>query len=182
MSCTSCASGTNGNPRGCKSNGNCGSDSCNKLTVFDWLENMELAEGEQGSPFVEVRFKNSRKEFYRFPDNLKPQAGALVITKTENGYDLGRVTLAGPLVGMQMKRNKTKETSDKIGNILRLANNQEIDKWHALREQEIEVQKEARKLARFMMENEEKKIPFIIARPLPNKAIEYWRLQDLEII
>lgn len=147
MSCTSCASGTNGNPRGCKSNGNCGSDSCNKLTVFDWLENMELAEGEQGSPFVEVRFKNSRKEFYRFPDNLKPQAGALVITKTENGYDLGRVTLAGPLVGMQMKRKKTKETSDKIGNILRLANNQEIDKWHALREQEIEVQKEARKLA-----------------------------------
>ena len=25
-------------------------------------------------------------------------------------------------------------------------------------------------------------IPFIIARPLPNKGVEYWKLQDLEII
>lgn len=28
----------------------------------------------------------------------------------------------------------------------------------------------------------EKKIPFIIRRPLPNRASEYWRLEDLEII
>ena len=147
MSCTSCASGSNGTPRGCKSNGNCGSDSCNKLTVFDWLENMKLAEGEQTSPFVEVRFKNSRKEFYRFPEELTPQAGALVITKTESGYDLGRITLAGPLVGMQMKRKKIKDSSDKIGSIIRFANTQEIYKWHSLRTKEIEVQKEARKLA-----------------------------------
>ena len=33
-----------------------------------------------------------------------------------------------------------------------------------------------------MMEFEQKKIPFIIARPLPNKAIEYWRLEDLEYV
>lgn len=33
-----------------------------------------------------------------------------------------------------------------------------------------------------LMEFEEKKIPFIIARPLPNRAIEYWKLQDLECI
>jgi len=33
-----------------------------------------------------------------------------------------------------------------------------------------------------MMEYDLKIIPFIIARPLPNKTIEYWRLQDLEFI
>ena len=33
-----------------------------------------------------------------------------------------------------------------------------------------------------MMEYEQKKIPFIIARPLPNKGIEYWRLEDLEYL
>ena len=33
-----------------------------------------------------------------------------------------------------------------------------------------------------IMEFDEKKIPFIIARPLPNKAVEYWRLQDLEFL
>ena len=91
MSCSNCTSGSDGTPRGCKSNGSCGSDSCNKLTVFDWLENMQLAEGQQACPFVEVRFKNSRKEFFRFPKELTPQAGALVITKVDGGYDLGRV-------------------------------------------------------------------------------------------
>jgi DNA-directed RNA polymerase subunit K/omega len=33
-----------------------------------------------------------------------------------------------------------------------------------------------------LMEFEAKKIPFIIARPLPNGSIEYWHLSDLEIL
>ena len=33
-----------------------------------------------------------------------------------------------------------------------------------------------------LKEFEEKKIPFIIRRPLPNGTSEYWRLSDLEII
>jgi DNA-directed RNA polymerase subunit K/omega len=33
-----------------------------------------------------------------------------------------------------------------------------------------------------LMEFEAKKIPFIIARPLPNGSIEYWNLRDLEIL
>ena len=32
------------------------------------------------------------------------------------------------------------------------------------------------------MELNEKKIPFIIKRPLPNNGFEYWRLSDLELI
>jgi DNA-directed RNA polymerase I, II, and III subunit RPABC2 len=33
-----------------------------------------------------------------------------------------------------------------------------------------------------MMEFEKKAIPFIIARPLPSGAVEYWKLQDLEVL
>jgi DNA-directed RNA polymerase subunit K/omega len=33
-----------------------------------------------------------------------------------------------------------------------------------------------------LKELEEKKIPFIIKRPLPNGVIEYWRISDLEIL
>ena len=65
----------------------------------------------------------------------------------DGGYDLGRVTLAGPLVRMQMNRKKITEEGDKIGSILRLANNHEINLWHELREKESQVQVEARKLA-----------------------------------
>ena len=32
------------------------------------------------------------------------------------------------------------------------------------------------------MELKEKKIPFIIQRPLPNGNAEYWALEDLEIL
>ena len=32
------------------------------------------------------------------------------------------------------------------------------------------------------MELKEKKIPFIIRRPLPDNSFEYWKLQDLELI
>ena len=147
MSCSSCSSTKNGSPRGCQNNGTCGSDSCNKLTVFDWLENMHPPQGEEDCSFVEVRFKNSRKEFFRFPKELKPQAGSLVITKVDRGYDLGTVTLAGALVAVQMKRKKIKAESDKIGIILRLANQEEIDIWQASRAKEAEVQKRARELA-----------------------------------
>ena len=147
MSCSSCSSTKSGSPRGCQNNGTCGSDSCNKLTVFDWLENMHPPQGETECPFVEVRFKNSRKEFYRIPKEINPQAGSLVITKVDRGYDLGTVTLAGALVDVQMKRKKTKPDSDKIGTILRLANQEEIDIWQASRSKEAEVQKRARELA-----------------------------------
>ena len=147
MSCSSCSSGSSGSPRGCKNNGSCGTDSCTKLTVFDWLENMHLAEGEEAFPFVEVQFKNSRKAFYRFPEEIHAQAGTLVITKAEKGYDLGRVSLAGPLVRMQMKRKKIKPNNESIGMILRPASNQEIKRWQELREKESEVQRQARKLA-----------------------------------
>ena len=147
MSCLSCSNNSGGTPRGCKSNGTCGSDSCNKLTVFDWLENMEPASGEAPYPYVEVRFKNSRKEFFRFPEGLQARAGNLVITEASYGYDLGMVTLSGPLVAMQMKRKKIPEDSEAIGNILRIANQAEIDKWQDLREREASVQKRAREMA-----------------------------------
>ncbi len=147
MSCSSCSSIGEGSPRGCRNNGTCGSDSCNKLTVFDWLENMHPPLGEKGYNIVEVRFKNSRKEFFRFPKSLQPQAGNLVITSAAGGYDLGTVTLSGPLVLMQMKRKKIKADSDKIGEILRLANQDEINLWQECRAKETEVHKRSRELA-----------------------------------
>jgi cell fate regulator YaaT (PSP1 superfamily) len=176
MSCSSCNNGGKGSPRGCKNNGSCGSDSCTKLTVFDWLENMQLAEGEEDCPYVEVQFKNSRKAFYRFPKEIKPQAGALVITKVEKGYDLGRVSLAGPLVRMQLKRKKIKPESDAIGMILRLASTQEINLWHDLREKEAEVQREARNLALAL--NLDMKISDVEYQADGKKATFYYTAED----
>ena len=147
MGCTSCASNGIGSPRGCKSNGTCGNDSCNKLTVFDWLGNIEMRKDIAPFPLVEVRFKNSRKEFYSLTEGLTVRVGDPVITQVDNGYDLGLVTLTGELVRFQMKKKGVSQEIDEVNKILRLANQEEIDKWQALRDKEPYIQKRARELA-----------------------------------
>ena len=147
MSCASCSINGSGNPKGCKNNGTCGTDSCNKLTVFDWLGNMQSPQESSTFNIVEVRFKNSRKSFYSLPEQMRVAVGDSVITMVENGYDLGLVTLTGELVRFQMKKKKISLESEMVTKILRKANQEEIDKWHSLRQKEPEVQKRARELA-----------------------------------
>lgn len=106
MSCKSCSTEKDGQPRGCKNNGTCGTDSCNKLTVFDWLANMSLPEGQESFPGVEVRFKNGRKQYYKNTENLTLSIGDIVATQAQSGHDIGMVTLTGELVRIQMKRKK----------------------------------------------------------------------------
>ena len=149
MACASCTS-ADGTPRGCKSNGTCGTDSCNKLTVFDWLANMQLPSGEEAFDVVEVRFKNSRKEYFRNADNLPLKIGDLVATQAKSGHDIGQVTLTGELVRFQLKKKKIKEDSDAILKIYRMATQNDIDKWQTARDREAEVQKRAREMAIFL--------------------------------
>lgn len=149
MACASCTPAV-GTPRGCKSNGTCGTDSCNKLTVFDWLANMQLPSGEEAFDVVEVRFKNSRKEYFRNADNLPLKIGDLVATQAKSGHDIGQVTLTGELVRFQLKKKKIKEDSDATLKIYRMATQNDIDKWQTARDREAEVQKRAREMAIFL--------------------------------
>ena len=149
MACASCTS-ADGTPRGCKSNGTCGTDSCNKLTVFDWLANMQLPSGQKAFDVVEVRFKNSRKEYYRNEDQLPLKIGDLVATQAKTGHDIGQVTLTGELVRFQLKKKKIKENSDALLKIYRMATTKDIEKWQAARDREAEVQKRAREIAIFL--------------------------------
>ena len=112
MGCSSCSTGKDGQPRGCRNNGTCGTDGCNKLTVFDWLSNMSLPAGQQAFDVVEVRFKNSRKEFFRNAEALSLSMGDVVATQAKSGHDVGIVTLTGELVSVQMCKNKVPLSSD----------------------------------------------------------------------
>lgn len=149
MACASCSS-ADGSPRGCKSNGTCGTDSCNKLTVFDWLSNMQLLGGQEPFTLVEVRFKNSRKEYFRNEDKLPLKIGDLVATEASSGHDIGQVTLTGELVRFQLKKKKIKEDSEEVLKIYRMATQKDIDKWQTARDREAEVQKRAREMAIFL--------------------------------
>ena len=85
MSCSNCSSG-GGTPRGCKNNGNCSSGGCNKLEVFDWLANVALPSGQSPYDIVEVRFKNSRKSFYRNAKGFSLHVGDVIVVDHESYF------------------------------------------------------------------------------------------------
>jgi len=147
MSCASCSTSKDGKVRGCKNNGTCATDGCNKLTVFDWLENMSLPAGQARFEVVEVRFKNSRKQFFKNSDKLQILMGDVVATEAPSGHDVGIVTLTGELVKVQMKRKGVAVDEPTLGKIYRKASQRDIEVWHQAREREDEIQKRAREIA-----------------------------------
>ncbi len=147
MACASCSTGKDGQPKGCKNNGTCGTDSCNKLTVFDWLANMSLPNGETPFDFVEVRFKNGRKQYYKNTNNLTLSIGDIVATQAQSGHDIGMVTLTGELVRVQMKRKKINPKKEEVLKIYRKASQKDIDIWSAARDKEEPMKVKARQYA-----------------------------------
>lgn len=146
MGCTSCST-RDGQPKGCQNNGTCGTEGCNKLSVFDWLANMTLPQGVEPFSFVEVRFKNGRKHFYKNTENLSLSLGDVVATEASPGHDVGMVSLAGELVRVQMKKKKVDPKSEDIPKIYRKATQKDIDVWEEARNREEAIKKRAREIA-----------------------------------
>ena len=146
MGCSSCSSG-GGTPKGCKNNGTCSSGGCNKLEVYDWLANIALPAGQAPYDIVEVRFKNARKAFYRNAAHLTLQIGDLVIVDTAPGYDVGVVSVVGELARVQVKKKAPNFKAMEARKIMRIANQEEIDKWIKGRSLEKDLMTQSRVLA-----------------------------------
>jgi cell fate regulator YaaT (PSP1 superfamily) len=144
MSCNSCSTDTNGVPKGCKSNGSCGTGSCDKLTVFDWLANMTLPNGQSKFNIVEVRFKNGRKHFFKDAKGISVNVGDVIAVESSPGHDVGAVSLTGELVKIQMRKKHIGFDSEEVKQIYRKASQRDIDVWQAARNKEQEVQRNAR--------------------------------------
>ncbi len=146
MGCTSCSSNTGGQPKGCKNNGTCGTDGCNKLTVFDWLANMSLPDNQEPFNYVEVRFKNGRKEFFKNTEGLTLSVGDVIATEAASGHDIGLVSLTGELVRVQMKKKREK-IDDSSLKVYRKASQRDIDIWQKARDREDSIKVRARQIA-----------------------------------
>lgn len=149
MRCSSgCGTEKGGIPAGCNNNGSCGtSDGCNKLSVFDWLGNMDLPQGQQACNVVEVRFKNSRKEFYRNTNNLSLNVGDAIAVEASSGHDMGTVSLTGELVKLQLKKRNINFDSEEIKKVYRKAKQSDIDKWREAQALETSTMYRARTIA-----------------------------------
>ncbi len=176
MACTSCSTSDGGAPKGCKNNGTCGTDSCNKLTVFDWLSNMSLPNGEAPFDCVEVRFKNGRKDFFRNTEKLTLSIGDIVATEAAPGHDIGIVTLTGELVRIQMKKKGGNPSNSEVLKIYRKASQKDIDIWTASRDKEEPMKVRARELA--ISQNLEMKISDIEFQGDGSKATFYYTANE----
>ncbi|MGV8915873.1 MAG: PSP1 domain-containing protein [Kaistella sp.] len=127
---------------GCESVNTCGNSY--KLSVFDWLSNINNPSTSQ-TDFVEVRFKNDRKFFYKNVHSLPLHMGSVVTVESSPGHDIGVVSLTGELVKIQMKKKFTSE--DNPLKIYRLANQKDIEVWQESRAKEEPVKIQARKIA-----------------------------------
>jgi len=108
---------------------------------------MSLPNGQTPFDCVEVRFKNSRKEFYRNSENLSLGIGDVVATQSKSGHDVGVVTLTGELVRVQMKRKKVSPDDKTLPKIYRKATQRDIDIWQKCRDREEEIKKRSREIA-----------------------------------
>lgn len=141
--CNNCNKEKNKQNNSC--NNNCVIQQCGKLDVFDWLSNF-ISPNNKECDFVEIRFKNDRKDFYK-KNNFNIKSGDWVIVEALNGYDIGIITLKGELVRIQM-RNKKKfyKSENNIKLIYRIASENDLHKLKIYREKEPYILEESKKL------------------------------------
>ena len=137
MGCNGCSTRTLGGlPGGCKNNGACKTGGCGKLDVYDWLSNVYYHDEVVEHSIVELKFKGTRKEYYRNVNNEDIEIGdALVVESATTGWDLGYVSLTGELVKLQLKKYKINENGDQIRRVIREADFDKFDEGKGLEQE-----------------------------------------------
>jgi cell fate regulator YaaT (PSP1 superfamily) len=111
---------------------------------------MELPAGQKPFDMVEIRFKNSRKEFFRNRNGLQLLVGNIVVVEAATGYDVGVISISGELVRLQMRKKKVDPADPAIKNVLRKASPSDVEKWREVQELEPKILVRARVLASSM--------------------------------
>ncbi len=99
---------------------------CCKLGVFDWLEGLPE---ELTKDLFEVRFKNTRKAFYKNTSGQLLEVGDIVTVEATNGHDVGIITLSGPVILAQLRRNNVDPRNTEFKKIYRKAKTLDIERW-----------------------------------------------------
>lgn len=100
---------------------------CARLGITDWLA--DVPNLRNPGQIVEVRFKNTQRDYYRNVNDLNLLPGDLVAVEANPGHDIGVVSLTGDLVFEQMKKHKVSFINGEFRKIYRKAKPVDIDKW-----------------------------------------------------
>lgn len=170
------ARGCNNEPKPYQKNENLFNHRCCKLDTFDWLKDIPLSEPYRPFDCAEVRFKNSRKDFFKVPPDIEVEAGDIVAVESSPGHDIGIVSLTGDLVRTQMKKKGVAPGSPEVRKIYRKARLTDIEKWIAAVEQEDGTMIKARGISKGL--NLEMKVNDVEYQGDNTKAIFYYTAEE----
>jgi len=98
-----------------------------KLDVYNWLKDIPLTGNKK--QIVEVRFKNTRKEYFENVNEIALQEGDIVAVEASPGHDIGTVVLTGELVYEQLRKKNINPATTEFKKIYRKAKDTDIEKW-----------------------------------------------------
>ncbi len=117
-----------------------------KLPVRNWLK--DIPESQSATDIVEIRFKNTRKEYFQNVNNLRLKEGDIVAVEASPGHDIGIVSLTGALVLRKLKRDNVSLEDTEFKKIYRKAKDTDIEKWRQAVALEQKTMIKAREIAR----------------------------------
>ena len=132
MGCNGCSTSLNG-------------DQPTMLNTYDWLK--DLPDTSHLSDIVEIRFKGTRKEFFRNEDGVPVKIGDLVVVACSPGHDVGYVSLTGKLAEKQFERKIRRPDRYKWNKIYRKATGADERRWKEAQKRDYPVMIRARQIA-----------------------------------
>ncbi len=133
-------------PSASQKNENINQHSCCKLDAYDWLADINLVDDKRQFDCIEVRFKNSRKEFFRLQEEINIKRGDIVAVEASPGHDIGIVSLTGEIVRLQMRKKKVDPSSEAIKKVYRKSRTSDIEKWIQATSKEVSTMISARRI------------------------------------
>ena len=140
-----------------------------KLNAYNWLS--DIPGDKNDFDMVEVQFKNTRRGFYKNSMNLPLQVGDIVAVEANPGHDIGRVSMIGRLVRLQMKKANLRADAE-IRRVFRKAKASDLEKFEAAKAREYDTMIRSRRIAKDL--NLNMKIGDVEYQGDGNKAIFYY--------
>lgn len=140
-----------------------------QLHSYNYLA--DVPGGYADSEYVEVLFKNTRKGFYKNPTAIPLEIGDWVAVEATPGHDIGRVTMIGALVRLQMRKAGIKNEAE-LKRIFRKARPADMEKFEEAKARENSTMIRSRKIAESLQLN--MKIGDVEYQGDGNKAIFYY--------
>ena len=139
------------------------------LNTFDWLA--DVSGNAEDTDIVEVQFKNTRKGYFRNSNKLPLVKGDIVAVEANPGHDIGRVTLTGRLVLLQLKKARLTPESE-LKRVYRKAKPVDMEKYEEAKAKEHDTMIRSRQIAKDL--NLDMKIGDVEYQGDGNKAIFYY--------